>query len=139
MAGYTKAYINHLSLNQLTDPELDDAVDAFNGFRTIFGRAWIDDYFKGAQIPGFVRAIMEMWGDFRIAQNLSGATSLERRWQQGIREQGVNVELRILAQLSRVGFEVEVEPQLPVFAKKPDARIRVTATVPVVWTASGEE
>jgi hypothetical protein len=98
MAAYTRTEINDLSLNQLTDQELDEAVDAFNGFRSIFGRPWIDDYFKGAQIPGFVRSVMEMWGDFRIVRNLPGAKVVVGRWRRGIDKQGVNAELRILAQ-----------------------------------------
>jgi hypothetical protein len=136
MAAYTKTEINDLALNQLTDHELDEAVDAFNGFRSIFGRAWVYDYFKGAQIPGFVRSVMEMWGDFRIVNNLPRAEVLVERWRHGIDEQGVNAELRILAQLCRVGFELELYPQ--VAGRVPDARIRVTPRQPWKYVESSQ-
>jgi hypothetical protein len=128
---YTKAEIADLALNQLADGALDEAVAAFNGFCSMFGRAWIDDYFQGAKIPSFVRSIMEMWRDYRLIHNLPKDELITKRWRGGISEQGVGAELRILAQLCRVGFEIELFPSIKK-GRVPDARIRLAREQP--WT-----
>ena len=130
MAAYTKPEIADLSINQLSDAELDDAVNAFNGLRVMFGRAWIDNYFRGAKAPSFVRSILEMWSDFTIIRDFPRSRQIIERWRSGIGEQGVSAELRILAQLHRVGFTIELFPS--VFGRVPDARIRLSTDQP--WT-----
>jgi hypothetical protein len=128
MAAYTKTEISDLAFNRLTDAELDEPITAFNGLHSMFGRAWLDDYFKGMGLV-FVRHVMEMWGDLQIVNVLPGAEVIVERWRHGIREQGVIAELKILAQLRRGGFEVELFPEV---GRVPDARIRVRPGQP--WT-----
>jgi hypothetical protein len=127
---YTKAEIAHLAINQLGCHTLNEALVAFNGFSSMFGRAWIDNYFRGAQIPSFVRSIIEMWRDYCVIENIPKAEQIVKRWSHGISEQGIIAELRILAQLCRVGFEVELFP--PIGGRVPDARIRLASEQP--WT-----
>ncbi len=130
MASYSKFEVADLSLGQLTDGELDEALAAFNGFSEIFGRAWIDNYFHGAQIPGFVRSIMAMWDDFQTANHLPRFETIVGRWRHGIDQLGVTAELRVFAQLCRAGLDLELFPPIP--SRVPDARIRITPEQP--WT-----
>lgn len=130
MSAYTRPEVADLSINQLSDVELDQALIAFNGFRVMFDRTWVDNYFQGAKAPSFVRSIMEMWSDFTVIKNLPNSRQIVDRWRGGVREQGVVAELRILRQLHRVGFAIELFPS--VGGRVPDARVRLSTDQP--WT-----
>ncbi len=130
MAAFSKAEIADLAINQLTGPELEEACIAFNGFSSIFGRCWIDEYFRGAKIPSYVRKIMDLWRDYNLIRQLSNADQIATRWKSGINEHGVATELSIFADLFRSGVKLELFPS--VSGRVPDARIRLSSAQP--WT-----
>ena len=130
MTTFSKAEIADLAVHQITDPELEEAGTAFNGFSSIYGRRWIDEYFGGAQIPGYVRRIMGLWRDYSLIRKLPRSGEITERWRSGINENGVATELSILADVFRTGVELELFP--PILGRVPDARIRLSQAQP--WT-----
>jgi len=127
---YSIREIADLSINQLSNEELNEALAAFSGFSEIFGRTWIDVYFQGVRSPVFTRSIMAMWSDFELIRSLPNVENVVDRWRYGIRGQGVIAEVRTFAQFVRVGLEIELFPLM--HKRVPDGRIRTAAGSP--WT-----
>lgn len=114
--------ISELAINQLSETELNHALEAFNGFAALFNKDWVAGYFQGARSPAFVRAILAMWDDWAIIRNLPRAERLVERWRAGINEEGVQTEVRVFSRLLRGGGLVELFPEVGV--RIPDCRFR---------------
>jgi hypothetical protein len=41
--------IKTLGLDQLSEQELDSAAESLNGFEALFGKEWVDQFFRGGQ------------------------------------------------------------------------------------------
>jgi len=121
---YTTSEIRQLGLNQLSDIQLDQALEAFNGFCQDFGRPWVEGYFKGAMSPYLVRAIVNLWQDWSSVKGLPCSEQLTQRWQAGIREGGVQTEVQVVAALMRQGARVELFPVAG--SRVPDFRYQVS-------------
>jgi hypothetical protein len=109
---YSRSEIEELGIEQLSQVQIEEAFEAFNGFAEIFGRAWIEAYFGSSNSPLLVSNIVSLWEDWSAVKELEGASKLLDRWKQGVYEQGVSAELRVVAHFSRVGVEVELFPQV---------------------------
>ena len=114
--------ISELAINQLSETELDHALEAFNGFTALFNKDWVAGYFQGARSPAFVRAILAMWDDWVPIRNLPRAEQLVERWRVGINEGGVQPEVRVFARLVRTGGALELFPEAS--GRVPDCRFR---------------
>ena len=44
--NYTKSEINDLAFGRLTPEKLQQAVEAFHGFISLFGKSWLDKVFQ---------------------------------------------------------------------------------------------
>lgn len=119
---FSRDEIANLGLDQLSASELDPAVTAFLGFESLFGREWVLDYFHGGRSPLFVRAITGMWEDWMFIQPLEQSHQIAERWRGGLNEAGVQSEIKVIADLARMGVEVELFPEAA--GKVPDCRVR---------------
>src|ERR1035437_10812736 len=102
--------INKLGLNQLSKAELDTATDSLNGFAALFGREWVDSFFKASQSRLLVLGLNDVWHRWEKVRSLPGAEDILARWKSGHNEAGVASELRILAGLLDRNFDVELFP-----------------------------
>jgi len=121
---YTRSELKELGLNQLSETQLDRALEAFNGLCQDFGRPWLEAYYKGALSPHLVMAIVNLWEDWSLVNRLPGWEQLAKRWQSGIDEQGVKTEVRVVAALLSKGARVELFP--PAGNRVPDFRYQVS-------------
>ncbi len=108
--SYTRSELEELGLRQLSAAELDQALEAFNGFCQDFGRPWLEGYTKRALSPHLVLAVVTLWEDWSLLKGLPGWGQLAQRWRAGVEEQGVKTEVRVVAALLRERARVELFP-----------------------------
>lgn len=121
---YTREEIAGLAVGQLSEPELDQAVEAFEGFAGLFGRAWIESFFRAVQSPAFVSYLSSLWRDWLVVRTLPRASELTGRWAQGIGTAGVEAEVHVIAHLVRESTAVELFPEITT-GRVPECRFRV--------------
>jgi hypothetical protein len=118
--NYTISEIELLGLNQLTQEQFAQGLDAFNGFVTDFGRPWIEDFFHGARSPSYVLYILKLWQQWSIVRPLIGSNELHGRWKWGIHEHGIKAEIAVVATVLESGGRVELAPSIA--GRVPDFR-----------------
>jgi hypothetical protein len=114
--------IKSLGLDQLSDRELEAAIDSLNGFSALFGKGWVNEFFHGGQSHCFVLALNQLWFQWNKVRELLGAEKILARWKSGPNEEGVISELFVISGLLDGNFEVELFPKYA--GKVPDARFR---------------
>ena len=141
---YFKENILRIAYEQLAPTELDRAVVAIDGFVKLFGKSWIDNYFRWDEFkqslqnvvddPAWLEEhfkvgslpildIISYWEDWSLLQNKVGAQKALKRWKDNVRAQGIPSEIFIAAHLVRAGTQVELEPKLDT-GKRADCRFR---------------
>jgi hypothetical protein len=129
---YSTAEISELAIGQLLPSELQVANEAFNGFADLFGREWIDNYFRGCHFPGHVLELVSLWQDWSLVRRLAGAEKLQERWRSGVEDGGVRTEVRVVAHFLRAGATVELFPVIG-SGKVPDFRFQADSNVDWVY------
>jgi len=127
MASFSAAEIAELAIGHLSTKEVERAVTAFNGFSQIFGSEWITQFFRGTQAPGFVSYIRSLWEDWIVVRHLPHSEQLARRWALGIREAGVEAEVKVIAYHKRENVKLELFPEIE-SCKVPECRFRAADT-----------
>jgi len=120
---YSKSEINELSLEQFSESQLKQSLEAFNGIAQIFGREFIDKRFKGHRCPSEVIYITELWENWKIIEPLENSIKIIKRWKEGLYEEGLSAELYIFAHLTKSGIVPKLFPSIE--NKEPDCRINV--------------
>jgi hypothetical protein len=141
---YSKEKVLKIAYGQLTPDELDRAVTAIDGFVLLFGKSWIDNYFRWSEFTQSVRDVTDdqawleehfkvgslpildvvaYWEDWCLLRDKEGANKTLKRWKSGVRAEGVVSEIFVAANLVRAGTEVELEPALKT-GKVSDCRFR---------------
>ena len=141
---YSKETILRIAYEQLKPDELDRAVVAIDGFVKLFGKSWIDNYFRWDEFKRSVQyvtddpvwleehfkvgsfAILDIasyWEDWCLLRDKKGAEKTFERWKRKVHAEGVVSEIFIAANLVRAGTEVELEPVLD-NGKVSDCRFR---------------
>lgn len=120
---YSKSEINELSLEQFSESQLKQSLEAFNGIAQIFGREFIDKRFKGYRCPSEVIYITELWENWKIIEPLKNSIKIIKRWKEGLYEEGLSAELYIFAHLTKSDIVPELFPCIE--NKEPDCRINV--------------
>lgn len=141
---YSKENILRIAYGQLTLDELDRAVVAIDGFVKLFGKSWIDNYFRWDEFkrsfqdviddPAWLEEhfkvgslaildIISYWEDWGLLQSKVGAQKTLKRWKDSVRAQGILSEIFIAANFVRAGTQVELEPKLDT-GKRADCRFR---------------
>ncbi|HTK88264.1 MAG TPA: hypothetical protein VL329_11045, partial [Nitrospiraceae bacterium] len=110
--NYTISEIELLGLNQLTQEQVAQGLDAFNGFVTAFGRPWIEDFFQGARSASYVLYVLKLWQQWSIVRPLIGSNELHGRWKWGIHEHGITAEIAVIATVLEAGGRVELAPSI---------------------------
>ena len=121
---YTKTEISKLALGQLKVDKLQRAVDAFNGFKALFGRPWIDEHFQGVQSADLVLYVLSLWENWLLVNRLDKSEELMKRWKSGMEESGVSTEIGVIAYIVSTGAKVELFPK--VGRRVPDLHFRQT-------------
>ena len=109
--AFSKSDIDALSLQQLSEAESDQALQAFNGFAALFGKDWLTAPFQGAKFPDLVREIAATWDSWQLVAPLTNSDQIVTRWR-GFWEEGVRTELSTIARLLRAGADVELFPKV---------------------------
>lgn len=130
---YSKETILRIAYGQLTPDELDRAGVAIDGFVTLFGKSWIDNYFRLDEFNRSVQGvtddpawleehfrvgslpildIVSYWEDWCLLRDKEGAEKTLKRWKNKVSAEGVVSEIFIAAHLVRASTEVELEPVL---------------------------
>lgn len=130
---YSKETILRIAYGQLTPDDLDRAGVAIDGFVTLFGKSWIDNYFRLDEFKRSVQGvtddpawpeehfrvgslpildIVSYWEDWCLLQDKKGAEKTLKRWKNKVSAEGVVSEIFIAAHLVRASTEVELEPVL---------------------------
>lgn len=110
--NYTNSEISKLALDQLSPDKLGRAVEAFNGFAKLFGRASLEKVFKGVQSPAIVLEVLCLWEDWFLVKELKGSEEILKRWKLEFNEGSISAEIRVVAHLIRMQAEVELFPQV---------------------------
>jgi hypothetical protein len=133
---FAKEEISELGIGQLSPEELEEALEAFNGFASLFGRKWVDSIFRGVQAPRLVRAVVGVWKDWLTIHQLTKADVLRERWRNGYNKAGVITEVGIFARLTKAGVQLELFPE--VASRVPDCRFRVGAAEPWIYLEASQ-
>jgi hypothetical protein len=141
---YSKENTLRIAYGQLTPDELGRAVVAIDGFVRLFGKSWIDNYFRWDEFKRSVKDvtddpawleehfkvgslpildIVSYWEDWCLLQDKVGSQKTLKRWKVDVRAQGIPSEIFIAAHLVRAGTQVELEPKLDT-GKNSDCRFR---------------
>ena len=112
MNPFLEQAIRDLGLNQLTDAQVQDGLEALNGFAGLFGRKWIDDIFGASQSPRVVLFIVHAWQQWKRVAALPGSASLRKRWKEGFQEQGVLSEILVIGKLLGAIDKIELAPKV---------------------------
>lgn len=141
---YSKENILRIAYGRLAPTELDRAVVAIDGFVKLFGKSWIDNYFRWDEFKRSIHNVVDdpawleenfkvhsllildiisYWEDWSLLQNKVGSQKTLKRWKNNVRAQGIPSEIFIAAHLVRAGTEVELEPKLDT-GKNSDCRFR---------------
>jgi len=122
--------IRKFGLDQLNSQEINQALEAFNGFAALFSKSWVEAYFQGYS-PMFVRAFVIIWNNYCSIRHLPGVDKLVERWRAGIHEDGVMGEVRVFSCLVRGGAQVELFPSIG--GRLPDCRLSAAEKNPWVY------
>lgn len=120
--NYTKSEINDLAFGRLTPEKLQQAVEAFHGFISLFGKSWLDKVFQGVRSTDFVLNVVSIWEDWCQIRGLPKSEKILKRWKSGIYDAGVSSEIQVMAHLVRMKAEVELFPKAG--NRSPDLRFR---------------
>lgn len=126
--SFTKEEVSNLGIGQLDPHELEEALNAFNGFVGLFGKVWVETIFQGVQAPRLVRAVVGVWKNWSTISGLPNVDGLRDRWREGFDRAGAHTEIRMFARLVQAGADVELFPASG--SRIPDIRFRVKATDP---------
>jgi hypothetical protein len=141
---YDPTTIRRLTINPIAETELERVAAAMNGLTGEFGQTWVEvtlygfdlaEESKRTNVPvdilkdhmtDFEQCVF-LWEDLEVIRNLKGFADLQEKLAVCLKNQNVDVEISVAADLCRLKFEVELEP--PVDNDKfADSRFRLGLT-----------
>ncbi|WMW80120.1 hypothetical protein RF679_15925 [Undibacterium cyanobacteriorum] len=134
----------------LPDDQYDRALAALNGLAGIFGKKWIEDEIViqrfddhviiaamgSDKLYGGVHDIQKMisvWEDIQELDNLPGFQDLLKKLNKKLDFDNVDLELSVIADLSRCGAEIQLEPMNGNGQSKADCQFRLARGLPWIY------
>lgn len=137
MTHYTREEVREIGNNELSPELLGRASNALNGFADLFGKEWVEKKVVVSKINmdghgefiqycgkfGLV-SIISLWENWSLIKGLNGADKLRDKLKIDERNQNVDFEISIAANLCRHGATVDIEPSLD-SGRKTDCRFKL--------------
>lgn len=139
---YTAQNLDEISGGQLSPEHIDRTLRALNGFAALFGKDWVEkeivvqflndklivatlkkDKIYGGIID--VERLVSLWEDLEQLSGHPGFEGLTAKLKNGVRFDNVDLEVSLVATISRLGSTVELEPSVNGGPKKADCRFKV--------------
>jgi hypothetical protein len=144
---YTESYLKENIGNQIHSKNNSRSLTALNSLVDMFGYDWVEteldvythtdsafmEVIGTSKYKGIttLEKVVFAWEDINLIKNLSGFSELKAKIQKGLRNQNVDLELSISADLIRSNSILELEPN--VGGSRSDSRFKITSDSPWIY------